>query len=175
VVRGRSPFKADKEHLHHVLMMAGLTVSETVMALTAVAVGGAAIGITGEVLGVPDLVMLAGFVLAGGLYLYVILRAWTVMRFLRWSICRRRAMGDRRVHAEQRREQRGPPANLGERRGGRDRRNGDRRNRAPELSARAGAHAPRSQSSPVLDEPNAGSAADAFAGGGHERARRHQG
>jgi UDP-GlcNAc:undecaprenyl-phosphate GlcNAc-1-phosphate transferase len=168
VSRGRSPFKADKEHLHHVLMMAGFTVSETVMALTASAVACAAIGITGELFGVPDLVMLLGFLGALGLYLHAILRAWTVMRFLRWSICRRRMVRDRRTQTEQRRENRGPPVNVGERRSGRDRRAGDRRSRT--LAAQASVR----DSSPVLGEPKAAEAADALVGG-HKRAQRRSG
>jgi UDP-GlcNAc:undecaprenyl-phosphate GlcNAc-1-phosphate transferase len=167
--RGRSPFKADKEHLHHVLMMAGFTVSETVMILTAIAVAGAAIGITGELFGVPDLLMLAGFLVALGLYLRMIFSAWRVMRFLRWSICRRRVADDRRMQTEQRRENRGPPANVGERRTGRERRTGDRRSRklAADAAARAGA--------PALAGPERGETAEAIVGGNPERAGRRIG
>lgn len=120
--RGRSPFTADKEHLHHVLMMAGFTMGQTVMILTAIAAGAAGIGIAGELLGVPESAMFALFVSGAAVYLWAILRAWTVMRFLHWSICRRNAIADRRGRPERRRLRASMPAGGMERRGGFDRR-----------------------------------------------------
>ncbi len=134
LARGRSPFRADKEHLHHVLMMAGFTVGETVMILTGMAVAAAAIGIAGEVFAMPNWAMLVLFVSAAMLYLSVILRSWTVMRFLRWSICRRRAVADRRTNMEQRKQQRPLPAGVSDRRSGSERRRGERRTRKVDVA-----------------------------------------
>lgn len=128
ISRGRSPFEADKEHLHHVFLMAGFTVGETVMIFTGMAVATASIGIAGDVLGVSDATMLAAFVAAAALYLWIVLRAWSVMRFLRWSICRRRAMQDRRRNSERRKDRHAAVAwSRAERRQGGDRRQAPRR------------------------------------------------
>jgi UDP-GlcNAc:undecaprenyl-phosphate GlcNAc-1-phosphate transferase len=128
VSRGRSPFKADKEHLHHVFLMAGFTVGETVMIFTGMAVVTASIGIAGDVFGVSEATMLAAFIAAAALYLWIVLRAWSVMRFLRWSICRRRAMQDRRKNSERRKDRQAALAwSHAERRQGGDRRQAPRR------------------------------------------------
>ncbi len=130
LLRGRPMFSADKEHLHHVFLLAGFTVTETVLTMAGLASIGVIIGLAGTAYDVSDLVLTGAFVVAGLIYFWVILRAWSVMRFLRRSICRRREIQDRRRHGERRRGRRsnyqGP-----ERRSMADRRQGERRkNRA---------------------------------------------
>jgi len=90
IVHKRSPFKADKEHLHHIFLLAGFTVSETVAIMTGFALSVVLVGLGGMYLGISDAVMAAAFVAAGMLYFWVIMRAWRVMTFLRRSICRRK-------------------------------------------------------------------------------------
>jgi UDP-GlcNAc:undecaprenyl-phosphate GlcNAc-1-phosphate transferase len=90
IMRKRSPFKADKEHLHHVFLLAGFSVSETVLIMTGFSFAGVVVGLGGMYLGISDAVMAIAFVCAGMLYFWVIMRAWQVMQFLRRSICRRR-------------------------------------------------------------------------------------
>ena len=90
IMRKRSPFKADKEHLHHVFLLAGFSVSETVLIMTGLSFAGVIVGLGGVYLGLSDAVMAIAFVCAGMLYFWVIMRAWQVMQFLRRSICRRR-------------------------------------------------------------------------------------
>ena len=89
IMRKRSPFKADKEHLHHVFLLAGFSVSETVLIMTGFSFAGVVVGLGGMYLGLSDAVMAIAFVCAGLLYFWVIMRAWQVMEFLRRSICRR--------------------------------------------------------------------------------------
>jgi UDP-GlcNAc:undecaprenyl-phosphate GlcNAc-1-phosphate transferase len=57
---GRSPFSSDRQHLHHLMLDAGLSVSQVVavLSLTSLVLGG--IGVIGWYLGVPDAVMLLG-------------------------------------------------------------------------------------------------------------------
>jgi UDP-GlcNAc:undecaprenyl-phosphate GlcNAc-1-phosphate transferase len=75
--------------LHHIFLLAGFSVGETVTLMAGFAMAGVAIGLGGHYLKVPDL-YLALLFLAGGVFYYsVIRRAWRVMRFLRRSICRR--------------------------------------------------------------------------------------
>jgi UDP-GlcNAc:undecaprenyl-phosphate GlcNAc-1-phosphate transferase len=103
ILRRRPPFSADKEHLHHIFLLAGFTVTETVLTIGGLATIGVVIGIAGSYYGVSDLILAGSFLLLGLLYFWLILRAWTFMRFLRRSICRRRAFSDRRTSGERRR------------------------------------------------------------------------
>jgi len=97
IVRRRSPFSADREHFHHVLLLAGFTVNQSVTIIIFLATLGVAIGLTGESLGVHELVMLILFASLFALYYWGMMRAWKVMRFLSRSICRRVGL-DRRRH-----------------------------------------------------------------------------
>jgi UDP-GlcNAc:undecaprenyl-phosphate GlcNAc-1-phosphate transferase len=102
VLKRRSPFAADREHLHHIFLLAGFSVGETVTLMTGIAIAGVVIGLGGTYLGITDVYMALLFVLGGCLYYWVIRRAWLVMRFLRRSICRRNAedrspLADRRI------------------------------------------------------------------------------
>jgi UDP-GlcNAc:undecaprenyl-phosphate GlcNAc-1-phosphate transferase len=134
ILRKRPPFSADKEHLHHVFLLAGFTVTETVLTMGGLAAIGVVIGLAGTWYGVPDLLLAGSFLFLGLLYFWVILRAWTFMRFLRRSICRRRAIGDRRTSGDRRKHH--GSGYTGPERRKRQRRQGERRsNRRPAGSA----------------------------------------
>jgi UDP-GlcNAc:undecaprenyl-phosphate GlcNAc-1-phosphate transferase len=95
---GRSPFSADCEHLHHVFLLAGFSVGQTVSILTGIATVLAMIGIGGLYLGVPENIMFYAFMSLFVFYFYFMMRSWKMMRFLRRSICRRRSgLRDRRL------------------------------------------------------------------------------
>lgn len=94
ILRRRSPFKPDREHLHHVFILAGFSVTETVATLGVITIVGVVVGIAGTLLELPENVLFATFILFGLLFLRVIFRTWEVMRFLQRSICRR--LGERR-------------------------------------------------------------------------------
>ncbi|MGH7930196.1 MAG: hypothetical protein ACREQV_20660, partial [Candidatus Binatia bacterium] len=120
ILRKRPPFSADKEHLHHVFLLAGFTVTETVLTMAGLAALGVMVGLAGTYFGVSDLLLAGSFLLLGLMYFWVILRAWTFMVFLRRSICRRREIGDRRAVDERRMSRisnyEGPERRLGQRR-----------------------------------------------------------
>ena len=130
--KGRSPFSADREHLHHVFLLARFTVTETVLVIGLVALIGVAIGVGGFYLGVPESLLLAGFLAIGIGYYWMVMRAWKVMRFLSRSINRRLGREDRRKIADRRRADN--PAVLAtvgrERRSGFDRRRGEKDRRS---------------------------------------------
>lgn len=125
LLRGRPAFSADKEHLHHVFLLAGFTVTETVVTMAGLATLGVLVGLAGTYYQISDLLLASSFLLLGLIYFWVILRAWTFMRFLRRSICRRRAIGDRRTSGDRRRG--GPSDYQGPERRKRQRRQGERR------------------------------------------------
>jgi UDP-GlcNAc:undecaprenyl-phosphate GlcNAc-1-phosphate transferase len=96
ILKGRSPFTADREHLHHVFQLAGYTVNETVAIMVGLGSIGVFVGLASIYYEVPERIVAGGFLLAGIGYFALISRAWKVMRFLSRSICRRRGQGDRR-------------------------------------------------------------------------------
>ena len=82
IARGRSPFQADAEHLHHLLVRVGFSVGETIGIICLLAAAGCGIGLLFTYLDVPDFLVAGGFLLVGGCYLWAIQSAWRSMRFL---------------------------------------------------------------------------------------------
>jgi hypothetical protein len=102
-VRGRSPFAPDREHLHHIFLLAGYTVNQTVAILAGAGVFGVGVGLAATYWDWPDLLVAGAFLGMGLLYFWLIMHAWRVMRFLHRSICRRRGAADRRSQEDRRR------------------------------------------------------------------------
>lgn len=115
ILRGRSPFAPDREHLHHVFLLAGFSVNQTVAIMAGMALGGVLIGMASIYWQVPELIIAGSFLALGLGYFWMIMHAWRVMRFVHRSICRRRTMADRRCRLDA--SYHGP-----ERRSGEDRR-----------------------------------------------------
>ena len=123
--RGQSPFSADREHLHHVFLLANFSVTHTWLALTAVATSGMIIGLFGFIAGISESIMFALFLFLGVVYYAMLMRTWKVLRFLSRSINRRKmARVDRRVNEDRRKKDVGYFVNgvRVERRSGQERR-----------------------------------------------------
>jgi UDP-GlcNAc:undecaprenyl-phosphate GlcNAc-1-phosphate transferase len=58
---GKSPFKPDRDHLHHILQRAGLSSSQTLIAISTVAVLMSLIGLAGEYFMIAESLMLISF------------------------------------------------------------------------------------------------------------------
>jgi UDP-GlcNAc:undecaprenyl-phosphate GlcNAc-1-phosphate transferase len=99
IMRGRSPFAADREHLHHILLLAGFTVGQVVTLMCSIALWGVVVGLLGTFFGVPDIWLAGAFLACGLVYYWIVRRAWRVTLFLRRSICRRED-NDRRSLAQ---------------------------------------------------------------------------
>ncbi len=97
ILKGRSPFAADREHLHHVFLLAGFSVNDTVAVMTGFASFGVFVGLASIYFAIPELVVALAFLLTGMGYFWMITHSWKVMRFLRTSISRRQASVDRRT------------------------------------------------------------------------------
>jgi UDP-GlcNAc:undecaprenyl-phosphate GlcNAc-1-phosphate transferase len=69
---GKSPFKPDRDHLHHILQRAGLSSSQTLFVISTVAAVMSFIGLAGEYFKVTDGIMLTGFVFMFACYVLVI-------------------------------------------------------------------------------------------------------
>ncbi|AOR57973.1 UDP-N-acetylglucosamine--undecaprenyl-phosphate N-acetylglucosaminephosphotransferase [Pectobacterium parmentieri] len=81
--RGDSPFKPDREHLHHILMRAGLTPRQSLLAIVFVAMALAAIGIICELSGITESVMLSAFLVVFVGYFWAITRVWRLLTWIR--------------------------------------------------------------------------------------------
>jgi UDP-GlcNAc:undecaprenyl-phosphate GlcNAc-1-phosphate transferase len=79
---GRSPFAADREHFHHILLAAGFTPKQTVGLMVLVASALAGIGLIGHFQAVPEQWIFWGFAFIAGVHYWVVMRAWRVKRFL---------------------------------------------------------------------------------------------
>jgi UDP-GlcNAc:undecaprenyl-phosphate/decaprenyl-phosphate GlcNAc-1-phosphate transferase len=80
VAAGRSPFSTDRRHLHHLMLDAGLTVNQVVVALSAAAGAFGAIGVGGWYLRVPDDVLLFGLAAPISLHTWFVLYGSTHMQ-----------------------------------------------------------------------------------------------
>ena len=109
ILKRRSPFAADREHFHHVLLLAGYSASQSVIIMSGLALLGIIVGLMGFYFAIPDLFMFYLFLGFFGLYFFGMMRAWKVMRFLHRSICRRRYLKDRRMRQERRTGDNYPP------------------------------------------------------------------
>lgn len=77
----RSPFQADREHFHHLLLSAGYSPMQSVLIMAGLALVGVMIGLAGWFFEVPDILMFAAFLGLATLYFWGMMHAWKVMRF----------------------------------------------------------------------------------------------
>jgi UDP-GlcNAc:undecaprenyl-phosphate GlcNAc-1-phosphate transferase len=69
---GKSPFKPDRDHLHHILQRAGLSSSQTLFVISTVAVVMSVIGLAGEHFNVAENIMLGLFLIFFFIYVSTI-------------------------------------------------------------------------------------------------------
>lgn len=81
--KGQSPFKPDRDHLHHIFMRAGFGPDAALFIIVIIAVLYASIGILGERYQLPEWLMFLGFMLMFSIYNYGIRHAFTVTRWIR--------------------------------------------------------------------------------------------
>ena len=81
--RGDSPFKPDREHLHHLLQRVGFSSTQTLMAICIIACIYAAIGIYAEIVNIPDFVMFYAFIACFGIYMLLLNYIWRITSFIR--------------------------------------------------------------------------------------------
>jgi UDP-GlcNAc:undecaprenyl-phosphate GlcNAc-1-phosphate transferase len=93
--KGMSPFSADRQHIHHLIMRAGFTSRQAFVLITVAAAILAGIGVLGEYLAfIPEWVMLVLFMVAFMFYGYCLKHAWRVARLIRRIKRRLNAHGD---------------------------------------------------------------------------------
>ena len=86
IKRGDSPFKPDREHLHHIFQRLGLSSKQTLAVICTIAMGFAAFGIFGEVAKISEAIMLYTFVACFIIYATLLTYVWRITSFLRKSL-----------------------------------------------------------------------------------------
>jgi len=83
---GRSPFLGDRQHLHHLLLAAGLTRKQTLLVIILFAFGAAAVGLTGELAPLTEPLMFGAFVALFAIHFWITMRAWRTGQLLQWAL-----------------------------------------------------------------------------------------
>ena len=81
--KGKSPFRPDRLHVHHLMVRAGLTSRQAFLLITLFAAICAAIGILGEIFYINEWAMFIAFIVLFFLYAYSITKAWKITRWVR--------------------------------------------------------------------------------------------
>lgn len=81
--QGKSPFKPDRDHLHHICQRLGLSSLQTLGLICFIASVFAGIGILGEILLLPEYVMFYGFIAFFIAYLVILVNHCKVMNYFR--------------------------------------------------------------------------------------------
>jgi len=69
---GKSPFKPDRDHLHHILQRVGFSSRQTLVVISSIAAAMSALGLLGEYFDVAEAVMLGGFLVMFVGYVFTI-------------------------------------------------------------------------------------------------------
>lgn len=83
VRKGKSPFRPDRLHVHHLMVRAGLTHKQAFMLITFFAALCAGFGILGEIYYINEWIMFILFIGLFFLYAYSITKAWKITRWFR--------------------------------------------------------------------------------------------
>ncbi|KIO36135.1 UDP-N-acetylglucosamine--undecaprenyl-phosphate N-acetylglucosaminephosphotransferase [Shewanella sp. cp20] len=83
VKKGMSPFKPDRDHLHHIFERAGYSRKQTLVRISVASIVLASIGISGEWLHVPEWVMFLGFIVIFVAYNWALAHIWQILTWLR--------------------------------------------------------------------------------------------
>ncbi len=83
IKRGHSPFKPDREHLHHIFQRLGLSSKQTLVAISGIACAFAGIGIYAEMIGIPEYIMFYAFIFCFLSYLYILSRIWRITSYIK--------------------------------------------------------------------------------------------
>jgi UDP-GlcNAc:undecaprenyl-phosphate GlcNAc-1-phosphate transferase len=130
IINRKSPFSADKEHLHHAFILAGIGVAPSALIILTLSSLGVAFGLYGYIYGLPESIMFYLFLAGFAFYFFSMNRTWGTLRLM-WLRIERRGVRDRRVSDRRSNNMSNGAWAWAERRRGYDRRNqSDRRQRA---------------------------------------------
>lgn len=81
--QGKSPFKPDREHLHHICQRLGCSPTQTLILICSIASVFAGVGIFGEVFVIPEFLMFYSFLVVFTGYLLVLINYCKIINFFR--------------------------------------------------------------------------------------------
>jgi len=81
--KGQSPFKPDRDHLHHIFLRAGFSSRQTLALISLIAISLTMIGVALESFNVPEWLILILFCCVFGLYAFAINHIWRLLTFFR--------------------------------------------------------------------------------------------
>ncbi|MFZ2170658.1 MAG: UDP-N-acetylglucosamine--undecaprenyl-phosphate N-acetylglucosaminephosphotransferase [Methylococcaceae bacterium] len=132
ISKGRSPFDPDREHLHHILSLAGYSVNQTLITLLICSLILSITGIAASYfLHIQEVILLLSFLLLFLCHYWGISHAWKMMKIARYL--RTKKGDDEKAKTRRKNERRSKKCNLdiGERRVIEDRRNHEERRYIP--------------------------------------------
>ncbi|MFP3364167.1 UDP-N-acetylglucosamine--undecaprenyl-phosphate N-acetylglucosaminephosphotransferase [Pseudoalteromonas sp. SIMBA_148] len=83
VKQGKSPFKPDREHLHHICQRLGCSPTQTLILICSIASVFSVIGIIGEIFVIPEFLMFYSFIAIFAAYLVVLINYCKIINFFR--------------------------------------------------------------------------------------------
>ncbi|MBG9989994.1 UDP-N-acetylglucosamine--undecaprenyl-phosphate N-acetylglucosaminephosphotransferase [Pseudoalteromonas sp. NZS37] len=83
IKQGKSPFKPDREHLHHICQRLGCSPTQTLILICSIASIFAGVGIIGEVFVIPEFLMFYSFIAIFAAYLVVLINYCRIINFFR--------------------------------------------------------------------------------------------
>ena len=83
VRKGQSPFKPDRDHLHHIFLRAGFTSHQTLALISCISIVLTCIGVALEFFNVPEWLVLTFFICLFGAYAYAINHVWRLLTLFR--------------------------------------------------------------------------------------------
>ncbi|WP_462164579.1 UDP-N-acetylglucosamine--undecaprenyl-phosphate N-acetylglucosaminephosphotransferase [Pseudoalteromonas xiamenensis] len=78
IKKGQSPFKPDREHLHHIMMRLGLSSQQALLTICFLALLLSTIGVVAESMHVPNYLMFWSFIVVNLAYFYIMSRIWRI-------------------------------------------------------------------------------------------------
>ncbi|MGI2104685.1 UDP-N-acetylglucosamine--undecaprenyl-phosphate N-acetylglucosaminephosphotransferase [Shewanella frigidimarina] len=83
IKKGQSPFKPDREHLHHICQRIGMTSTMSLLVICSFSAIMAIVGVLSDLYQAPEFIMFISFLLVFGVYFTVISNIWRITSFLR--------------------------------------------------------------------------------------------
>lgn len=83
IKKGQSPFKPDREHLHHILLRLGFSSRQALVVICFISTVFATVGIVTDIYNVPDYIMFYSFLLCTIMYYFFMLRIWRISVHIR--------------------------------------------------------------------------------------------
>lgn len=83
VKQGKSPFKPDREHLHHICQRLGCSPTQTLILICSIASVFASVGMIGEIFVIPEFLMFYSFIVIFAAYLVVLINYCKIINFFR--------------------------------------------------------------------------------------------